>query len=344
MAGEGEDALLAAAAGPEESFTQMFVTKLEALNETHQSINTTTLWIRYHHKRSRQAAEVWAAQTLASPPSRHLLFVYLLNDVLQTCRRGYPDLCDDFSSQMQLVLPKVAASASPQVKEKIARVINVWEERGVLTKADIGHLRNILTPDARGSAARVPAAAAAGAAKAPVNVHASLSQCLEALQTSEVLDRITLSTQADPNLAQVLKDEPIDDPSQLAVALGRADAAVALVQQNNAALLSELEDRKRLILLLCTAVERQDSLCAQITAATRDGDATLARVVQSMSRLDQACASALRCRAEARGVPAPIGPSERIANQPSTPVLPPRFRTSLAQMQREADAIAASME
>jgi hypothetical protein len=279
-----------AAAAPEESFEASFISKLQALNETQQSINTLSCWLRYHHKRSKQAAEIWAAEAITSPVARRLLFIYLLNDVLQTSRRRAPELCDHFGAQMEAVLPQIVETATPQVRDKILRVINVWDERGVLAKPEIDRLRAIVTPGARVS---TPTAAAQPStpigSKPSVSSSAPLSACLEALQASDVLDRTIYSTQMDSNLAEVLKDAPVDDPSQLGIALGRADAAVALVEQNNATLRSELEDRKRLILLLCTAIERQDDICAQLVSAIGDGEVTLSRVVESRTRLSQVC-------------------------------------------------------
>ncbi|KAG8470930.1 hypothetical protein KFE25_009351 [Diacronema lutheri] len=280
---------MAGAEGATDDFAESFAAKLEALNETQQSINGLSTWLRFHHKRSQQAAQIWATAATQAPASRHVLFVYLLNDVLQTSRRRLPTLCDHFSAKMEQVLPTLFKAASPLVREKITRVINVWDERGVLAAPEVARLRAIMSGGGGRAAPPAPAASAVFAtaplAKPAGSEAASLGSCLEALQSSDVLDR-ALASQTDSNLTQVLRNEAVEDPSQLSVALGRVDAAHALVVENTGALRAELEDRKRLILLLCKAVEQQDEICKQIASAVQEGDATLARVVETRTRLD----------------------------------------------------------
>ncbi|KAJ1618350.1 hypothetical protein T492DRAFT_1093169 [Pavlovales sp. CCMP2436] len=305
MAWPDDEQVLANATAPQgEDFVDSFTSKLQALNETQQSINTLSLWLRYHGKRSEQAAEIWAAEALKAPVARHLLFIYLLNDVLQTSRKKAPQLCQQLGMKMEQVLPRIVETATPQVRDKIGRVVNVWDERGVLLKPDVVRLRNILALGGGKPAMSTPAmpAAAAAALRSTGSEAASLSSCLESLQSSDVLDRTITSTQTDGNLAQVLllKDGPVDDPSQLSIALGRADAAFEQVQGNNDALRAELEDRKRLIVLLCTAVEQQEVVCAEIAAAIKQGEGTLSRVVDTRSRLDNVRAQSRAARARAR--------------------------------------------
>lgn len=302
----------ATAGGKPDGFAEAFTSKLEALNETQQSINQLSCWLRFQHKKSQQAAQIWASSAVKAPESRQLLFVYLLNDVLQTSRRRLPELCDHFGAKMEQVLPTLYKVSTPQVRDKISRVINVWEERAVLAAPEVARLRAIMAGGAGPAApgAPLPPHAAAPVGRGAGGEAASLGPCLEALQSSDVLDRTLASMQTDSNLAQVLRDEPVDDPSHLGVALGRADAAHALVVENNAALQSELEDRKRLILLLCTAVEQQDAVCSELEAAMEQGNATLARVVETRTRLDNVRA---RCaRAARREDPAP----RQLGNRP----------------------------
>eukprot|EP01129_Flabellula_baltica_P016230 TRINITY_DN854_c0_g1_i3.p1 TRINITY_DN854_c0_g1~~TRINITY_DN854_c0_g1_i3.p1 ORF type:complete len:205 (+),score=50.03 TRINITY_DN854_c0_g1_i3:377-991(+) len=70
---------------------------------------------------------------LLEPPSRKLLYFYLANDILQQGRRRG----DEFVKAFREILPSVIPYLTPlnaDVKKKIARIFNIWQERNIYSE------------------------------------------------------------------------------------------------------------------------------------------------------------------------------------------------------------------
>ena len=120
---------------------ELFASKLAKLSDSQQSIETLSHWVQFHKKASSQTASAWAAETLRAPPKRQLVFVYLANDILQNSRRKGPEFVNAFAPHCVTVLPKVHTAADATVKQKIVRLIGIWEERQVLPPTTLADIR-----------------------------------------------------------------------------------------------------------------------------------------------------------------------------------------------------------
>ena len=94
-----------------------FRSKLDALSESQQSIQTLCHWVVFHRKACKESAHIWAQQTLKAPSERHLLYIYLANDILQNARaKGSKGLefLQEYGTQLKSVMPAVFASAKSE--------------------------------------------------------------------------------------------------------------------------------------------------------------------------------------------------------------------------------------
>mmetsp|Transcript_13140 Transcript_13140/g.34241 ORF Transcript_13140/g.34241 Transcript_13140/m.34241 type:complete len:314 (+) Transcript_13140:30-971(+) len=296
-------------------FAVSFVDKLAGLNETQQSINTLSHWVRYHHQKAKQAADIWAQEALNAAPERHLLFVYLLNDVLQTSRRRAPEVCDAFAARMVDAVPYIYTSSSPPVREKIMRIINILEERNVVSTAQLAGLRarigggrsggpSVPSPSAPPPPHRPPPPASQPAPMSPpltspraptAGTLQQLPDCLRQLQKSDVLEAITSAQERDINPLFLGEGELVaDDPAHLEALMAESDEVVRMLTRHQSELKSELEDRKRLIVLLCNSVMAQEQICEQLQEAiertegtTQSAERTHSQLLEKQADLDK---------------------------------------------------------
>lgn len=334
-------------------FAESFVAKLTALNETQQSINTLSHWLRYHHRNATQAADIWSRETLNAPPERHLLFVYLLNDVLQTSRRRAPEVCEAFAARMIDVMPLVYAGSPPAVREKITRIINILEERNAVSSAQLVALRAQLTGTATAPsstpAATVPLPKAPPPPQAPPPSQPKppaalpptsprtppapslqqLPDCLRQLQTSDVLDATSSAQERDINPLYLGEGELVaDDPAHLQALMAESDEVVRMLAGHRAELEAELSDRKRLIVLLCNSVMAQEQICEQLQAAIERSETSHEAAERTQARLQEVRAHPPPCPRALVSVGDPAPRPVRHAADVRMPAPPPPPPTS----------------
>ena len=109
-----------------------FKSKLEKLSESQQSIQTLSHWVQYHKKAVKESAAIWAKEVLRAKPDRRLLYVYLANDIMQNSRRKGNEFVEAFGAQMPLVMPDTYVACPDRTREKLLRLLSIWEERRVL--------------------------------------------------------------------------------------------------------------------------------------------------------------------------------------------------------------------
>lgn len=103
---------------------------------------------------------------------KQLCFLYLVNDVLQTCRKEAPAYREEFARILPAALATYAATAPPPLVAKAKRTVDVWRARNVLPAAALAALgRCFPSASASASASRAaapaPAPAPAPAARVP---------------------------------------------------------------------------------------------------------------------------------------------------------------------------------
>lgn len=106
--------------------------RLSALNESHDSIATAAQWIMFHRRHADRTVQIWLQKLRESPSTRRLNLVYLANEVTQQSKARHKD---DFPLAFAPVMAEAIATAykgaTPDVQNKLRRVVEVWRDRGV---------------------------------------------------------------------------------------------------------------------------------------------------------------------------------------------------------------------
>ena len=129
--------------------------KLNQLDNTQQSIQTTSQWCLFHYRHSSDIVALWVTMFLSpdqgieqSEPNYRLAMFYLCNDLVQFAKKKeakYKSYLDDFLQVMPQIIESVASdSANAHLKQKYSRVLDVWRERAVFPNSFIAELQSTL--------------------------------------------------------------------------------------------------------------------------------------------------------------------------------------------------------
>ncbi|KAK7749919.1 hypothetical protein SLS53_000501 [Cytospora paraplurivora] len=106
--------------------------RLSALNESHDSIATAAQWIMFHRRHADRTVQIWLQKLKESPSTRRLNLVYLANEVTQQSKaRHKEDFPLAFAPVMAEAIATAYKGATPDVQNKLRRVVEVWRDRGV---------------------------------------------------------------------------------------------------------------------------------------------------------------------------------------------------------------------
>ncbi|ROW15351.1 hypothetical protein VPNG_02353 [Cytospora leucostoma] len=106
--------------------------RLSALNESHDSIATAAQWIMFHRRHADRTVHIWLQKLKESPSTRRLNLVYLANEVTQQSKaRHKEDFPLAFAPVMAEAIATAYKGATPDVQNKLRRVVEVWRDRGV---------------------------------------------------------------------------------------------------------------------------------------------------------------------------------------------------------------------
>ncbi|KAF7388899.1 hypothetical protein HZH66_010036 [Vespula vulgaris] len=116
------------------------VKRLMDLNPSQQSIQTLSLWLIHHRKHHPTIVKVWFREMCKVKDNRKLMFMYLANDVIQNSKKKGPE----FGKEFETVLPKAfehMKGFDEKTRERLNRLLQIWEERGVYDKAQIAEFK-----------------------------------------------------------------------------------------------------------------------------------------------------------------------------------------------------------
>jgi hypothetical protein len=100
--------------------------------------------VKFYRKYANVIVGLWKEEVLAAgSPDRKLVLIYLANDVLQNSRRKGLEMAKEFSTAFTDVLPEVYKSVDSTIQGKIARVLNIWQERSVFDVTYINKLKGL---------------------------------------------------------------------------------------------------------------------------------------------------------------------------------------------------------
>ncbi|KAL2263011.1 hypothetical protein VTK26DRAFT_8603 [Humicola hyalothermophila] len=111
------------------------LSKLSALNESHDSIATTAQWIMFHRRHASQTVRLWLSKLKDLPSSKRLNMIYLANEVTQQSKARHKD---DFLNAFAPFIADATAvaykGAPADVQGKLRRVVEVWKDRSIFDK------------------------------------------------------------------------------------------------------------------------------------------------------------------------------------------------------------------
>lgn len=117
--------------------------KLSTLNETQESIVSVSQWITFHRRHADRIASVWHSRLREVPPPKRLNFVYLVNDIVQNAKaRKRPEFPNSFSPIIADAVQQAYRSSTPDIQNKIRRVVDVWKTRGVFEESILQAIQN----------------------------------------------------------------------------------------------------------------------------------------------------------------------------------------------------------
>ncbi|KAH8888774.1 DUF618-domain-containing protein [Thozetella sp. PMI_491] len=134
------------------------MSRLSALNESHDSIATAAQWIMFHRRYANQTVQLWLAKLKELPSPKRLNMIYLANEVTQQSKARHKD---DFLLAFSPIVAEACAvaykGATADVQGKLRRVIDVWRERNVFEPAIQQAVENRLEDLDKSRAATKPA-------------------------------------------------------------------------------------------------------------------------------------------------------------------------------------------
>eukprot|EP01097_Dermamoeba_algensis_P005709 TRINITY_DN3613_c0_g2_i1.p1 TRINITY_DN3613_c0_g2~~TRINITY_DN3613_c0_g2_i1.p1 ORF type:complete len:593 (-),score=147.67 TRINITY_DN3613_c0_g2_i1:115-1893(-) len=120
-----------------------FVEKLRKLRNTPHSIQTLSHWVIYHRKKYKEIVSIWEKDiSKATSTERKLSLVYLANDVMQTSRKKGMEFIQGFSRNLSKILTTFYKESEKDYREKITRMLDVWEERKVFSSEYVSSIRS----------------------------------------------------------------------------------------------------------------------------------------------------------------------------------------------------------
>lgn len=132
-----------------------FTKKLSSLQETQDSIVSISQWALFHHRNSKEIAEVWSDYTLSKSvektSGKRLSLLYLCNDVVQQARhKRKSEFIREFANVLPNVLNIIFHALEPNIKPKVERLIGVWEQRQVFSNSEIKLMKEALKNSGQG--------------------------------------------------------------------------------------------------------------------------------------------------------------------------------------------------
>ncbi|RPB02122.1 DUF618-domain-containing protein [Choiromyces venosus 120613-1] len=108
------------------------LSKLSALNETQEGIVTAANWILFHRRMAKRTAELWLQRMKESTSHKKLNLIYLANEVVQQSKaRKRQDFLTAFSPIIAEATEVAYRNSTPDIQNKIRRVIEVWRQRAI---------------------------------------------------------------------------------------------------------------------------------------------------------------------------------------------------------------------
>ena len=106
--------------------------KLSTLNDSQESIESTSSWMAFHRRHADKIAQLWLARLRETPPPKSLYFLYLVNHIVQNAKhRKRAEFPAAFSPLIPEAVQTAYKSSPKDLQVKIQRLVDVWKTRNV---------------------------------------------------------------------------------------------------------------------------------------------------------------------------------------------------------------------
>lgn len=116
---------------------EQFVNKLNALEDSQESIASASKWLLSQYREANQVAECWKNYVVKKNVNtrRKLLAIYLANHVVQQAKaKKIGHFQDAFGTVCAEVMREVYPGLPRDLKKKVKRVADIWTERAIFSK------------------------------------------------------------------------------------------------------------------------------------------------------------------------------------------------------------------
>jgi len=118
--------------------------RLGRLNGTQSAIESVSRWIAARDTFANEVVQCWEKCFESASASSLLLLLYVANDVIQTTKRKTNAWTEAFFTPMGRAFAAGLQRNDPKLKEKIPRLVNVWEERKIYDKEELALFHHVL--------------------------------------------------------------------------------------------------------------------------------------------------------------------------------------------------------
>ncbi|KAF7269424.1 hypothetical protein GWI33_017528 [Rhynchophorus ferrugineus] len=279
-----------------------FIKKLTDLNNSSQSIQTLSLWLIHHRKHYTSVVKIWLRELLKAKESRKLTFMYLANDVIQNSRKKGPEYGQEFGTLLKKAFEHMSA-CDEKTKNGLDRLLSIWQDRGIYGSVQIMEFKRSLRKDEPPAKKIKPNDIGKKKDKeitlevdGTLETHVHLSphtpagdppepeELIKAIQDLEaniassdekVREKIANLPKELSDVSVISKIEDRDAAEKLST---EVNSAVLLLSQYNTRLQTEMEQRKKVSLMMRDYLQAQDELLAQAEKNLEGYQETLSKI------------------------------------------------------------------
>lgn len=122
--------------------TQTLADKFQKLTNTQVAIEGVSTYLLLYRKHAKSIVQVWDAEYFKSPNDKKLTLLYLANHVLQEGRKKGREYMDEYAKVLPRAMRALHKSGDEKMRKSVARLINLWTERGVFNPVNLKQLKD----------------------------------------------------------------------------------------------------------------------------------------------------------------------------------------------------------
>ncbi|GIL93680.1 hypothetical protein Vretifemale_21089 [Volvox reticuliferus] len=123
---------------------ESLVQRLQSLNVSQQSIESTSKWSLFYIKDAKSVVNIWLEEFGRTTAERRIAFLYLANHILQEGRKKGREFADEFFRVLPKALASVSRSSDAKLRNSAKRLVDIWDERKVFGSSQVRVLKEHL--------------------------------------------------------------------------------------------------------------------------------------------------------------------------------------------------------